>query len=36
VGVSFPKDEKTILLKLKIEDVLGAVQMQSAKPTQTI
>jgi type IV pilus assembly protein PilZ len=36
VGVSFPKDEKTNLLKLKIEDVLGAVQMQSAKPTQTI
>jgi len=36
VGVSFPKDEKTNLLKLKIEDVLGAAQMQSAKPTQTI
>ncbi len=36
VGVSFPKDEKTNLLKLKIEEVLGAAQMQSAKPTQTI
>jgi type IV pilus assembly protein PilZ len=36
VGVCFPKDEKTNLLKLKIEEVLGATQMQSAKPTQTI
>jgi len=36
VGVSFPKDEKTNLLKLKIEEVLGPAQLQSAKPTQTI
>jgi type IV pilus assembly protein PilZ len=36
VGVSFPKDEKTNLLKLKIEEVLGAAQLGSAKPTQTI
>ncbi len=36
VGVSFPKDEKTNLLKLKIEEVLGAAQLESAKPTQTI
>jgi len=36
VGVSFPKDEKTNLLRLKIEEALGAAQMQSAKPTQTI
>ena len=35
VGVAFPSDEKTRLLKLKIEAVLGT-QLQSAKPTQTI
>jgi type IV pilus assembly protein PilZ len=35
VGVSFSNDEKTRLLKLKIEELLGT-QMQSAKPTQTI
>jgi len=35
VGVRFPNDEKTRLLKLKIEEVLGT-QLQSAKPTQTI
>jgi type IV pilus assembly protein PilZ len=35
VGVRFPSDEKTRLLKLKIEEVLGT-QLQSAKPTQTI
>jgi type IV pilus assembly protein PilZ len=35
VGVSFPNDEKTHLLKLKIEGILGT-QLQSAKPTQTI
>ena len=35
VGVSFPNDEKTRLLKLKIEELLGT-QLQSAKPTQTI
>src|SRR5262245_61971037 len=35
VGVAFPSDEKTRLLKLKIEAMLGT-QLQSAKPTQTI
>ena len=35
VGVRFPNDEKTRLLKLKIEETLGT-QLQSAKPTQTI
>ena len=35
VGVRFPSDEKTRLLKLKIEEALGT-QLQSAKPTQTI
>ena len=35
VGVAFPSDEKTRLLKLKIEDLLGT-QLQSAKPTQTV
>ena len=35
VGVAFPSDDKTRLLKLKIEAVLGT-QLQSAKPTQTI
>lgn len=35
VAVSFPKDEKGRLLKLKIEEMLGT-QLQSAKPTQTI
>jgi len=35
VGVRFPSDEKTRLLKLKIEEILGT-QLQSAKPTQTI
>jgi len=35
VGVGFPNDEKTRLLKLKIEELLGT-HMQSAKPTQTI
>jgi type IV pilus assembly protein PilZ len=35
VGVRFPADEKTRLLKLKIEELLGT-QLQSAKPTQTI
>jgi type IV pilus assembly protein PilZ len=33
--VRFPNDEKTRLLKLKIEELLGT-QLQSAKPTQTI
>ena len=35
VGVAFPSDEKSRLLKLKIEAMLGT-QLQSAKPTQTI
>jgi type IV pilus assembly protein PilZ len=35
VGVRFPNDEKTRLLKNKIEELLGT-QLQSAKPTQTI
>jgi type IV pilus assembly protein PilZ len=35
VGVRFPADEKTRLLKQKIEETLGTA-LQSAKPTQTI
>jgi type IV pilus assembly protein PilZ len=35
VGISFPKDEKSRLLRLKIEEVLGA-HMASDRPTQTI
>ena len=35
VGVRFPGDEKTRLLKLKIEEILGT-SISSAKPTQTI
>lgn len=35
VGVRFPTDEKTRLMKLKIEELLGT-SIQSAKPTQTI
>lgn len=35
VGVRFPNDEKTRVLKLKIEEMLGTA-LQSAKPTQTI
>lgn len=35
VGVRFPNDEKTRMLKLKIEEILGT-SIQSAKPTQTI
>ncbi len=35
VGVRFPTDEKTRLLKARIEELLGT-SMQSAKPTQTI
>jgi type IV pilus assembly protein PilZ len=35
VGVRFPMDEKTRLLKLRIEEVLGT-SISSAKPTQTI
>lgn len=35
VGVRFPGDEKTRLLKAKIEEILGT-SISSAKPTQTI
>jgi type IV pilus assembly protein PilZ len=35
VGVRFPSDEKTRLLKLKIEEILGT-SISSSKPTQTI
>ncbi len=35
VGVRFPGDEKTRLLKLKIEEILGT-SISSSKPTQTI
>lgn len=35
VGVRFPNDEKSRLLKVKIEEVLGT-SIQSAKPTQTL
>ncbi|MGB4116284.1 MAG: PilZ domain-containing protein [Polaromonas sp.] len=34
VGVRFPNDEKSRLLKLKIEEILGA-HLASDKPTQT-
>ena len=35
VGVRFPNDDKTRLLKLKIEEILGT-SIASSKPTQTI
>lgn len=35
VGVRFPADEKSRLLKIKIEEILGA-HMTSDRPTQTI
>jgi len=35
VGVRFPTDEKTRVLKVKIEEILGTA-ISSAKPTQTI
>ena len=35
VGVRFPNDEKSRLLKLKIEELLGA-HLSSERPTQTI
>lgn len=35
VGVRFPTDDKTRLLKARIEELLGT-SIQSAKPTQTI
>jgi type IV pilus assembly protein PilZ len=35
VGVRFPSDEKSRILKLKIEEILGA-HLASDRPTQTI
>lgn len=35
VGVRFPSDEKTRLIKLKIEELLGTA-ISSSKPTQTL
>ena len=35
VGVSFPADEKTRLLRLRIEEILGT-QISSSRPTQTV
>lgn len=35
VGVRFPNDEKSLLLKLKIEEILGT-HLASERPTQTI
>lgn len=35
VGVRFPSDEKSRLLKMKIEEILGA-HLASERPTQTI
>ncbi len=35
VGVRFPSDDKSRLLKLKIEEILGA-HLASERPTQTI
>jgi len=35
VGILFPKDEKSRLLKLKIEEILGG-HLASDRPTQTI
>lgn len=35
VGVKFPSDDKTRLLRVKIEEILGT-SISSAKPTQTL
>jgi type IV pilus assembly protein PilZ len=35
VGIQFPRDEKSRLLKVKIEEILGA-SLGSERPTQTI
>ena len=35
VGIRFPSDEKSRLLKLKIEEILGS-HLASERPTQTI
>jgi type IV pilus assembly protein PilZ len=35
VGIRFPSDEKSRLLKVKIEEILGS-HLGSERPTQTI
>ena len=35
IGIQFPKDRKSHLLKLKIEEILGA-NLGSERPTQTV
>lgn len=35
IGIQFPKDEKSRLLKIRIEEILGAA-LGSDRPTQTI
>jgi type IV pilus assembly protein PilZ len=35
VGVRFPGDEKTRIIKVKIEELLGT-SVSSSKPTQTL
>ncbi|MCV2368960.1 PilZ domain-containing protein [Roseateles oligotrophus] len=35
IGVRFPADEKSRMVKIKIEEILGT-QISSSKPTQTI
>ena len=35
VGVKFPSDEKTRLIRLKVEEILGTA-ISSTKPTQTL
>lgn len=35
VGVKFPNDEKTRLLKMRIEEILGT-SLSSSRPTQTL
>ena len=35
IGISFPKDEKSTQLKLRIEEILGSA-LASERPTQTI
>lgn len=35
IGIQFPRDEKSKLLKIKIEEILGAA-LGSDRPTQTI
>jgi type IV pilus assembly protein PilZ len=35
VGILFPKDEKSRILKLKIEEILGS-HLASERPTQTV